>query len=66
MAHFYENETQLGHSRMNNESDDADSLSKASPTEKVRAKLCASVQICVRLFLHMLDARAPTLVPTLM
>jgi hypothetical protein len=32
----------------------SDSLSKASPTEKVRAKLCASVQMCVRLFLHTL------------
>jgi hypothetical protein len=54
MIHSYGNETPLGLSRMNNEHDDADSLSKASPTEKVRAKLCASVQMCVRLFLHTL------------
>ncbi len=54
MIHSYGNETPLGLSRMNNEHDDADSLWKASPTEKVRAKLCALVQMCVRLFLHTL------------
>ena len=54
MIDSYESETPLGLSRMYNERDDADSLSKASPTEKVRAKLCASVQMCVRLFLHTL------------
>jgi hypothetical protein len=54
MIDSYENETPLGLSRMNNERDDAGPLSKASTTEKVRAKLCASVQMCVRLFLHTL------------